>query len=131
MIYFIQAGKRRAIKIGYAKNTQKRLVTLQVGCPDELRMIFQMPGDMMLEFDIHKKFDHGRIRGEWFDCVEDIAKFVCDIKSGKPMDIISRASVRMANEYSYNLGREFARNRKALERERKESGIINMPLDGH
>lgn len=67
MIYFIQAVNGGHIKIGYATDVKKRLETLQVGNPFELRVIGTIEGDMKTKFRIHKRFEQYRYRNEWFE----------------------------------------------------------------
>jgi hypothetical protein len=43
MIYFIQAAESKRIKIGFsASNPAHRRNTMQVGCPEELELLFHM-----------------------------------------------------------------------------------------
>lgn len=66
-VYFIQAGVDGAIKIGFTRfPVLDRLKSLQVACPDELRLLAVLAGDDGKETEIHKRFAPDRIRGEWF-----------------------------------------------------------------
>lgn len=70
-IYFIQAGYG-SIKVGMAKSPKKRLIALQGANSKPLRLLaaFPMPDRQSarnLEQDLHKAFEHERIRGEWFN----------------------------------------------------------------
>ena len=71
-VYFIQAGtKKGPIKIGYAKDVEKRMVELQVGCPFTLNLIFKLPAKsekhaQALEAWFHDRWEKRHIRGEWF-----------------------------------------------------------------
>lgn len=69
-VYFIQAGKG-AIKIGRAKNVDRRLKELQVGNPQELTVLATIPhetekGAKDMEQHLHDTLKSKRIRGEWF-----------------------------------------------------------------
>lgn len=63
-IYFITDGE--AVKIGFSEKPLRRLGGLQSGHPKPLRLIGAVPASVMEEVAIHKRFDHIRIRGEWF-----------------------------------------------------------------
>lgn len=70
-VYFIQAGYG-AIKVGIAKNPEKRLANMQVSTSKPLRLLasFPMPdreSARNLETDLHKAFSEEHIRGEWFN----------------------------------------------------------------
>ncbi len=72
-IYFIRAGKLKKdpIKIGLAKNIEKRLADLQVANPYQLQLIMAFPTNSrkhaeMVEKRLHRYFKHKHIRGEWF-----------------------------------------------------------------
>ncbi|HEY9768560.1 MAG TPA: GIY-YIG nuclease family protein [Coleofasciculaceae cyanobacterium] len=70
-VYFIHSEESNTIKIGRAKNVEKRLKSLQTANPYELKIIkmFKVKGGKAaqeLEHDLHQKFDHLRLSGEWF-----------------------------------------------------------------
>jgi len=56
------------IKIGVAKNIEKRRRNLQTGNPSELRLLgwIETAGDFLLEGQLHQHFGATRVRGEWF-----------------------------------------------------------------
>src|SRR4051812_35101412 len=73
MIYFIQSGRSEFVKIGHcAGNPRMRLGQLQVGNPEELRLIAVKEGGVQEEIAFHQRFDHLRIRGEWFSWDEEL-----------------------------------------------------------
>lgn len=65
-VYFIQdAGGE--IKIGFSdRDPMVRLSAMQTGNPRELRLLASIPGTRGTEQELHARFDHVRIRGEWF-----------------------------------------------------------------
>lgn len=70
-VYFIRAGNRGAIKIGIARNIQRRLDALQVGNQYKLNLIASIPCVSRkhaegMESKIHRFFRRQNIRGEWF-----------------------------------------------------------------
>ena len=76
-VYFIRAGQG-AIKIGIARDPRKRLLELQVGTSDELRILHTIPGTEDTERALHERFAHLRLRGEWFRAGFDLVRFIAD-----------------------------------------------------
>lgn len=74
-IYFILNTDSNAVKIGRTKNVAKRLNSLQVANPVELRVLKTLEVDSGKEAQdteelLHNEFSDLRLRGEWFkfDC---------------------------------------------------------------
>jgi hypothetical protein len=78
MIYFVQAEVTRAIKIGSSLNVGRRIVQLQVGMPERLRLLGVLPDSPEggLEGNIKRRFRHHCIRGEWFREHPDILTYI-------------------------------------------------------
>jgi len=68
MIYFIVADTEpRQVKIGYTDNSpEKRLSSLQVGCPYDLFLYATIKGSEQIERWLHVMFKDGHLRGEWY-----------------------------------------------------------------
>jgi predicted GIY-YIG superfamily endonuclease len=69
-VYFIQQGYG-AIKIGVSDDPDQRLLKLQTGTSRALRVIAKFPFSTRaaafdMERDLHLKFCHLRLSGEWF-----------------------------------------------------------------
>lgn len=77
-VYFIEAQyKRMPVKIGYAADVATRLAQVQVGCPEQLSLLYAVEcGTRAEEFEqrLHEAFAHLRIRrnGEWFESSPEI-----------------------------------------------------------
>ncbi len=79
IIYFIQAGKRQVVKIGYTgrKNAFGRLGDLQVAHYEKLEIIATISERSVKdEGALHKRFKHLSIRGEWFTLNEEILDYI-------------------------------------------------------
>jgi hypothetical protein len=85
MIYFIQAGARGHIKIGYIKDQNlnafvSRLKTIQTGNPQEFNVLLIIPGNTSVERKIHKMFDNCRCDTgggtEWFEPTPELLEFI-------------------------------------------------------
>ena len=66
LIYVIQGESGGPMKIGYTKDLQKRIATLQTGYPDNLKVVLTFPGSLKIEQKIHNDLTQYRMRGEWF-----------------------------------------------------------------
>jgi len=67
-VYFIQKGKMGPIKIGQTAWTpEHRLLRLQTASAEKLNLIYDVPGDLRDEEDLHYLFLPFKIRGEWFE----------------------------------------------------------------
>ena len=73
-VYFV--GYARKVKIGTAKQPKKRFAELQCGSPVELRVLGIMPGDKILEAELHERWSEHRYRGEWFHITPDMRAFI-------------------------------------------------------
>jgi len=73
MSYFMQMESGGPIKIGASRDPYSRLVSLQTGLPEKLRIIGCCSEP---EKDLHLKFMEHRLNGEWFEPHESILKFV-------------------------------------------------------
>ena len=65
-----------AIKIGRSSDVKRRLSTLQVDNPDNLKIKYIAYGKGMYEKSIHRLFDYLNIKGEWFTSHEDIYEYI-------------------------------------------------------
>lgn len=74
-VYFIEAVGLNRVKIGIANDPRKRLATLQVGSPVELRLLSVLKVDLAPEWerDFHKRFAQHRLHGEWFELAPGVA----------------------------------------------------------
>lgn len=75
-VYFIEAPDLNRIKIGKAVDPEKRLATLQVGSPVQLKLIAKIPGGCSLERELHDAFSDARLDGEWFTFTKDIQDYI-------------------------------------------------------
>lgn len=68
------------VKIGSATNVDRRLRSLQIGCPDELKVFFTIwlrgPVAQKVECEAHRRLEGSHRRGEWFDVDFQFAKLI-------------------------------------------------------
>ena len=79
-IYFI--ASEEAIKIGCSKNPEMRLGELQVGAEQDLVLLATVDGNRQSELDLHRRFAHLRLRGEWFMADQELLDFIGNLQSG-------------------------------------------------
>lgn len=78
-VYFIEAVGLGKIKIGVSRNPQKRLVELSTGSPVPLKLLATIPGDVRREKELHAKFGHARVDGEWFYATSELRAWLAEI----------------------------------------------------
>jgi len=79
MIYFIKAGNLNQIKIGYSKNPKARFYAINLSSPINLQLIKTIQGEKDNEKNIHKKFSHIKVKGEWFQQTKELMDFIENI----------------------------------------------------
>lgn len=75
-VYFITCRMVNMVKIGCAYNPRRRLDTMQCGCPVELTLEAMLKGSFVEEREYHARFDHLRVRGEWFRITAEIEEII-------------------------------------------------------
>lgn len=78
IIYFVLDSYSNAVKIGYTtiKGFSKRLENLQVGTPYDLKILGAVWGNKKTEKELHVKFKHLHIRGEWFAYSKELEEYL-------------------------------------------------------
>lgn len=73
------------MKIGISENITARKKAIQSHCPFKIEVvgIIETDDPHQLEAELHRKYDHRRLRGEWFQLrsrEESYLHHLCDIK---------------------------------------------------
>ena len=77
MIYFIRSGKSGPLKIDYTdENIEKRIQSLQIGNPHELKLVAIIEGDQSKIAELHRRFKKFHIRGEWYKPDREIIVYI-------------------------------------------------------
>jgi len=79
-IYFVRC--QHYVKIGYAKDVEKRLAGLQTGNPYKLEVVATVPGTPSLERAFHKALRRKYVRGEWFELDSEVQQLIAQILVG-------------------------------------------------
>lgn len=90
MIYFIQSASG-PIKIGFTQSVPKRFQTLQTSSSEKLFLLAEINGNKTLERDIHNRFVHLKLNGEWFKPEQEIFDFIKEV-SCKPITVEKHVS---------------------------------------
>jgi predicted GIY-YIG superfamily endonuclease len=77
-VYFVLAEELNHVKIGMTTDINQRLSSLNSGHSCELRLLYYFPCSK--EKEIHKLFNHLRVKGEWFKYNEEIKAFINAVK---------------------------------------------------
>lgn len=80
-VYFIGNGGK--VKIGISISPQARLKEMEVSNHGELKLLATLPGGRKRERELHRRFMQYHIRGEWFELVTPIKKFIAGVKSAQ------------------------------------------------
>jgi hypothetical protein len=80
-VYFAHAAALGFVKIGVTADIYDRMKTLQVGCPDDLRLIGVIVAESADEADtiegrLHHEWRTARARGEWFRAEPELLAYV-------------------------------------------------------
>lgn len=77
-IYFIREADG-PVKIGVAKNPRERIATLQCGNPRPLEIVGVWRGYHFEERQLHERFEHLRLAGEWFEPTDELLAYIAAI----------------------------------------------------
>ena len=78
-VYFMHAKNLGLVKIGFSKNVERRLTTLQTSCPDELELLKTIPGGRSVEEELHSRFEDYRQTGEWFKASPELIQYISSL----------------------------------------------------
>jgi Meiotically up-regulated gene 113 len=104
-IYFIRAGKTKAVKIGSAASEQSvraRMQILQTGNHQPLHLIALITAGYCSEGGLHRRFAKQHIRGEWFRLEGDLALLLADLPAPEDTHGQLRATIidaRLADKH--------------------------------
>jgi len=86
VVYFIKNDDQCCIKIGHSREPWTRLKTLQVGCPNPLRIVGMVAARFAIEAIVHDWHRLSHRQGEWFhDHDEALSRWLRDMTYGEPM----------------------------------------------
>ncbi len=78
-VYFIRAGEAGPVKIGFSRSVQTRLAALQTAHHERLVLVAKHMGTIETERELHQRFTHLRLEGEWFRVEADLLAYIASI----------------------------------------------------
>jgi agmatine/peptidylarginine deiminase len=108
MIYAIQCGANGPIKLGIAKNAEKRLANLQVANHEKLQLVITQEtyDDHKIELELHRRCTAHHIRGEWFRPEGEVLVVIEEMRSAKADWADSKAwAGRIAESYRSHMAK--------------------------
>jgi hypothetical protein len=94
-VYAILDSVNNCVKIGKANDINDRMIGLQIGNPTQLKLIATISclsenHAFSVESELHRKYSHLYVRGEWFKCDDKLLKefvnFIDNNQSKKTRD---------------------------------------------
>jgi hypothetical protein len=79
-VYFLLDGSE-CVKIGFAKDIERRINTIRAGSSRPLRTLATVPAARSFEGYLHSIFKRYRRHGEWFEITGNIAGLVNDLEA--------------------------------------------------
>lgn len=125
LVYFISDGE--AVKIGFSHSVMQRLKNLQTNHPRPLELLATVPGPWELERELHQKFAHLRVQGEWFRPEPDLMSFIHSLKRTRSVSHAAKESTAKGIKAQLRELREKHKNDEAL-RERCRTISRNLDL---
>ena len=87
-VYFVQALDGGPIKVGVAKDVQRRIKELQCACPVPLRLLgIVEKGGLRKERELHQRFAASRLHGEWFEESHEILACISELREDGDLPI--------------------------------------------
>lgn len=81
-IYFVQAASG-PIKIGMAKNADRRVRELRTSSHEPLTLLASFSGEPAIERALHRRFAALRLSGEWFRPEPELLRLIDGIRRGE------------------------------------------------
>ena len=104
MIYVLSAREIPIVKIGYTRSaTSRRVYDLVTGGPWTLTIVALVDGEPADERALHKRFDSGRLRGEWFHVNAALEEWLTTLPAA-PAIAVRRSDVRRPKPIQAHFG---------------------------
>ena len=97
-VYFARSGD--AIKIGTSTNVRKRIKALATGTPLPPELVAVMAGGAWREKELHRRFAHLRVTGEWFRAGVELMEFIATLPPWTEPPQVHKKSGRLATVLS-------------------------------
>ena len=128
MIYLIKTKGNDFYKIGYTSDSiNKRLKSIQTGCPYKLKVINKINGSMEQEKILHTLFKEYRTQGEWFKLNKEHLNILLNVMKFVATDIdkpkhITKKKTKNKSRKEYN------KKQKEWYRWKNRAKKVNIPM---
>ena len=106
-VYFILESVTQTIKIGVSADPESRMLGLQANTPLECSMIryVKVEDGYLTEHWLHEKFQHLRVRGEWFRLTPELLDFAknADFTALQPVRTPPKPIPPIESRYQYTI----------------------------
>jgi len=83
-VYFVRCA--RHIKIGFAKNVERRIAELQAFIPYQIELLGSVPGTISGEKELHKLLKRRRVHSEWFRLTPRLHEAIMEVCNASGSD---------------------------------------------
>jgi hypothetical protein len=133
LVYFIQSTNGGPVKIGYVSSAgclQSRVAALQTGSPYPLKVLRAIPGDRIVEAELHARFAGCRVSGEWFLPAPELSAYLTGAICNRREPRAIERMVRQAYDRGVKDGHAAGLREGYLETgERLREALSTLPLD--
>lgn len=75
-VYFVSPSAHPVVKIGFSSNPEQRIKQIQTSWPAKLTILKTLPRTYETEAQLHRRFAHLQMMGEWFSLTTEILEFL-------------------------------------------------------
>ena len=75
-VYFLRRASGGPIKIGYSWNPRVRAEALRTTYREPMDILGVLPGQRWHECELHRRFAHSVVSGEWFEETPELIVFI-------------------------------------------------------
>ena len=124
VVYLIRSGQG-LVKIGWTSSLSARLSHFRNNTSDAICLLASVPGGPELEEYLHSKFQHLRVRGEWFEPAEELLTFADELRRrgtailpAGACDPVEEGGLSSREDGATAVAKKYARRLFELEQER-------------
>ena len=115
MIYVVRDEATGLVKLGYSNSPYHRISKIRSDCPGELSIIAVTEGDRATESELHDRFSHLHVRGEWHRYEGDLERWAASIPhlvkpiGERPAEVVLAERLSAATGVGYITARSWVR----------------------
>jgi hypothetical protein len=128
VVYFVRKGSSGPVKIGKTTSMKSRLSQLKTASDEPLEVLATINGYTNEEKELHSKFSHIRLEGEWFKSEPSLLQFIDGIRYSVGTGTCSeseRSRILRERAEAYEHEKKMLEHERSIER----AGVWTTPLD--